>query len=78
MKVKRKDWEALKARIADLECSRKEFSRLTLTDVSTGQVLTSIVVQMILRHLRMKVVHGRCELVPESETVQPSCDTKQG
>ena len=64
MKVKRADWEAMNAKLARLEAEVRDARRDTLVSVKTGQVLASVAVQAILRHLRMDVVHGYADLQP--------------
>lgn len=64
MKVKRKDWEALQDRVEQLEFQVKLAHMNSVMKVPTGEILTSVVVPMILQHLRMEVQHGRGELLP--------------
>lgn len=67
MKVKRKDWEALHARIKQLEFDVKQAHSDVLMQARTGPVLLNVVVPSILRHLNMEVRHGHHDLQPESE-----------
>lgn len=64
MKVKRKDWQALHARIAELEFQVRQARDDTLMQVRTGPVLLKVVVPMILNHLNVESRHGLGMLVP--------------
>jgi hypothetical protein len=68
MKVRRKDWEALQAKLTRLEADVREARRGTLMDTKTGLVLTSVVVPAILRHLKVESRHGHWDLLPASES----------
>lgn len=64
MKVTRKEWEALQARVKELEFLQRQNHRNSLMQVKTGEVLTSVVVPMILEHLKLKMEHGYSSLLP--------------
>jgi len=58
LKVKRKEWEALHARIARLEADLREAKAGVLMQSKTGPVLLNVVVPMILDHLKVESRHG--------------------
>jgi hypothetical protein len=68
MKVKRKDWEALHARIKQLEFDMKLAHSNALMQSRTGPILLNVVVPMILRHLKVETRHGFSEVQPVSES----------
>jgi hypothetical protein len=70
MKVKKKDWEALNARLLELEGQMREAKQGILMETPTGPVLVNVVVPMVLEHLKVKSVHGYGWLLSEEDSAQ--------
>jgi hypothetical protein len=66
MKVKRKDWEALQAKVESLVALVQETRSENLMPIKTGGVLTSVIVPAILDHLNVEARHGYSQLFPKA------------
>ena len=66
MKLKRREWNAMCTRVENLQRELAEVRRQTLMPISTGDVLISVIVPELLRHLKLEARHGYAGLFPAS------------
>lgn len=76
MKVKREEWEALQRRVKALETELIRAHHNTMTQVKTGEVLTSVVVLAILQHLKVDFLHG-CGIAPKHDGTCTGYDARK-
>lgn len=64
MKIKRREWEELNARVAKLEADLRQSKSGLLMPTRTGPILVNVIVPMILSHLKVESRHGYGWLLP--------------